>query len=195
MVMVCIQVLGNDNAVAFAGSQGNFELNAMRPIIVTNVLHSARILSRRVREAASVQHREHDAQHAADQRVCESVPDAGDGAQPGQRLRQGLGHRAQSAGRGARCQRDVPQPIQRRWSGALVGGAARSGIHRPAVTLSPSTARVGEFSTGDCGRLRQAPQVPLDTVKRRIHRSHRQRRACAVYSREKPSMSRASDNG
>jgi fumarate hydratase class II len=44
MVMVCIQVIGEDNAVAFAGSQGNFELNAMRPIIINNLLHSARIL-------------------------------------------------------------------------------------------------------------------------------------------------------
>jgi fumarate hydratase class II len=44
MVMVCIQVIGEDNAVAFAGSQGNFELNAMRPIIANNFLHSARIL-------------------------------------------------------------------------------------------------------------------------------------------------------
>jgi fumarate hydratase, class II len=44
MVMVCIQVIGDDNAVAFAGSQGNFELNAMRPIIINDVLHSARIL-------------------------------------------------------------------------------------------------------------------------------------------------------
>src|SRR5215469_11923689 len=44
MVMVCIQVIGEDNAVAFAGSQGNFELNAMRPIILNNVLHAARIL-------------------------------------------------------------------------------------------------------------------------------------------------------
>lgn len=31
MVMVCIQVIGDDTAAAFAGSQGNFELNAMRP--------------------------------------------------------------------------------------------------------------------------------------------------------------------
>jgi len=45
MVMVSIQVISEDNAVAFAGSQGNFELNAMRPIIINNVLHSARILS------------------------------------------------------------------------------------------------------------------------------------------------------
>jgi len=44
MVMVCIQVIGNDNAVAIAGSQGNFELNAMRPIIIKNVLESSRIL-------------------------------------------------------------------------------------------------------------------------------------------------------
>jgi fumarate hydratase class II len=44
MVMVCIQVIGEDNAIAFAGSQGNFELNTMRPIIINNVLHMARIL-------------------------------------------------------------------------------------------------------------------------------------------------------
>jgi fumarate hydratase, class II len=44
MVMVCIQVISEDNAVAFAGSQGNFELNAMRPIIINNFLHSARVL-------------------------------------------------------------------------------------------------------------------------------------------------------
>ncbi len=37
-------MIGEDNAVAFAGSQGNFELNAMRPIIIHNFLHSARIL-------------------------------------------------------------------------------------------------------------------------------------------------------
>ena len=45
IVMIAIQVIGDDTAVAFAGSQGNFELNAMRPIIVNNVLHSATILA------------------------------------------------------------------------------------------------------------------------------------------------------
>lgn len=45
MIMVCIQVIASDTAVAFAGSQGNFELNAMRPIVIWNVLHSARILT------------------------------------------------------------------------------------------------------------------------------------------------------
>ncbi|MGW5124058.1 class II fumarate hydratase [Streptomyces sp. NPDC004069] len=45
MVMVCIQVLSEDTAVAFAGSQGNFELNAMRPIVINNFLHAATILT------------------------------------------------------------------------------------------------------------------------------------------------------
>lgn len=44
MIMVCIQVIGNDNVVAIAGSQGNLELNTMRPIVIKNVLQSIRIL-------------------------------------------------------------------------------------------------------------------------------------------------------
>lgn len=43
--MVCIQVLSEDSAIAFAGSQGNFELNAMRPVIISNFLHAATILA------------------------------------------------------------------------------------------------------------------------------------------------------
>jgi fumarate hydratase class II len=38
-------VLSDDGAIAFAGSQGNFELNAMRPIIINNFLHAATILA------------------------------------------------------------------------------------------------------------------------------------------------------
>src|SRR5712664_3075073 len=45
MVMIAIQVIGDDTAVAFAGSQGNFELNAMRPVIINNFLHAATILA------------------------------------------------------------------------------------------------------------------------------------------------------
>jgi len=44
IVMVCLEAIGEDSIVAAAGAQGNFELNAMRPIIINNVLHSARIL-------------------------------------------------------------------------------------------------------------------------------------------------------
>lgn len=45
IVMICIQVIGEDTAVAFAGSQGNFELNAMRPVVIANVLHCICILA------------------------------------------------------------------------------------------------------------------------------------------------------
>lgn len=44
MVMVCLQIIGEDSIVAAAGSQGNFQLSAMRPIIINNVLHCATIL-------------------------------------------------------------------------------------------------------------------------------------------------------
>jgi fumarate hydratase, class II len=42
---VCAQVLGNDAAVAFAGSQGDFELNVMLPVIARNLLESIRLLA------------------------------------------------------------------------------------------------------------------------------------------------------
>ena len=45
MTMVCVQVLGNDAAIAIAGSQGNFELNVFKPVMVRNFLHSVRILA------------------------------------------------------------------------------------------------------------------------------------------------------
>ena len=45
LMMVCIQVMGNDAAVAVAGSRGNLELNVCKPVIIRNVLHSIRLLS------------------------------------------------------------------------------------------------------------------------------------------------------
>lgn len=45
MVMIAIQVMANDSAVSMSGSQGNFQLNAMRPVIIKNTLHSIRILA------------------------------------------------------------------------------------------------------------------------------------------------------
>jgi len=43
--MVCVQVFGNDAATAFAGSQGNFQLNVYKPVMVHNVLESIALLS------------------------------------------------------------------------------------------------------------------------------------------------------
>ena len=45
LTQVCIQVMGNDTAVSFAGSQGHFELNAYKPVISYNVLQSIQLLS------------------------------------------------------------------------------------------------------------------------------------------------------
>ncbi|HLI74516.1 MAG TPA: class II fumarate hydratase [Acidimicrobiales bacterium] len=45
MIMVCIQVMGNDAAVAVAGSRGNLELNVCKPVIIDNVLRSVTLLA------------------------------------------------------------------------------------------------------------------------------------------------------
>jgi fumarate hydratase class II len=45
MTMVCVQVMGNDTAITIAGSQGNFELNVFKPLIVHDFLHSTRLLA------------------------------------------------------------------------------------------------------------------------------------------------------
>ena len=45
MTMVAVQVFGNDHAVAFAGSQGNFQLNVYKPVMLHNVMESAELLA------------------------------------------------------------------------------------------------------------------------------------------------------
>ena len=45
MIMVCIQVLGNDAAIGIAGSRGNLELNVCKPVIIHNFLHSVDLLT------------------------------------------------------------------------------------------------------------------------------------------------------
>ncbi len=45
LTMVAVQVMGNDAAIGFAGSQGNFELNVFKPVIIYNFLHSVGLLA------------------------------------------------------------------------------------------------------------------------------------------------------
>lgn len=45
MTMACLQVIGNDTTIAIAGTQGNFELNVFKPLIIHNFLHSVDLLS------------------------------------------------------------------------------------------------------------------------------------------------------
>jgi fumarate hydratase class II len=44
LTMVCAQVVGNHSAVTFAGACGQFELNVMKPVMVANLLHSAKLV-------------------------------------------------------------------------------------------------------------------------------------------------------
>ena len=45
MTMVCVQVIGYDTAIAIAGSQGNFELNVFKPLMIFNLLEEIRLLT------------------------------------------------------------------------------------------------------------------------------------------------------
>ena len=45
LTMVCAQVLGNDAAIAFAGAQGQFELNVYKPVLIHNLLESMQLLA------------------------------------------------------------------------------------------------------------------------------------------------------
>lgn len=54
MTMVCVQVFGNDTAISFGASQGNFELNVFNPVMIYNFLHSTTLL-----RDASIMFREH----------------------------------------------------------------------------------------------------------------------------------------
>jgi len=45
LTMICAQVMGNNTAVTFGGSQGHCELNVFRPMIISNILQSVRLIS------------------------------------------------------------------------------------------------------------------------------------------------------
>ena len=45
MTMVCVQAMGNDTTIGIAGSQGNFELNVFKPVMIHNFLHSVDLLA------------------------------------------------------------------------------------------------------------------------------------------------------
>ena len=101
--MICTQVIGEDAAVAFAGAQGQLQLNVMRPIVINNFLHSARILAdgagtfrRYTIEGTELNRDTH-------RRAAGPLADAGHGAGADGRLRQGGAHRARGA-----CERHDP---------------------------------------------------------------------------------------
>ncbi len=88
MTMVTAQVFGNDATVAFAGSQGNFELNVFKPVMVHNVIESVRLIGDTCvafNDHCADRHRTEPSQ---DRRQPRLQPDAGHGPEQAHRLRQ-----------------------------------------------------------------------------------------------------------
>jgi fumarate hydratase class II len=88
MTQVCAHILGNDAAIAFAGSQGHFELNVYNPMMAYNLLQSMTLLGD---AADSFTERMLMGTKANEERIDKLMkrkPDAGDGAGAHHRLRQ-----------------------------------------------------------------------------------------------------------
>ena len=114
LTQVAVQVFGNDHAVAFAGSQGNFQLNVYKPVILHNVLESADLLA----DAVAAFDRFCAKGIEPDREVIAPPParlaHARDGAEPAHRLRDGG--------------EDRPARAPRRPHAAR--GGARPGLHQ-----------------------------------------------------------------
>ena len=108
LTMVAVQVFGNDQAVAFAGSQGHFQLNVYRPVTLHNVLEFDPAAFRGLPLLRRTLRARHRAEREADQGAPRQFADAGDRAQPAYRLRKG----------GADCAQGLPRGYQPQGSGA-----------------------------------------------------------------------------
>ncbi len=99
LTMVCAQVMGNHVAITIGAAQSFLELNVFKPLIIHNVLQSAGLLAD---AAESFAHNMVDKLEPARERIAREpgqVADAGDRAQPADRLRQGGQDRQEGAGR------------------------------------------------------------------------------------------------
>ena len=85
--------MGNDAAIGFAGSQGNFELNVFKPVMIYNFLHSVDAARRRLPRFVDHCVRGIEAQPRKHRPVRAEFADAGHRAQPQNRLRQGRQNR------------------------------------------------------------------------------------------------------
>jgi fumarate hydratase, class II len=63
LTMVCAQVMGNDAAVTVAGSQGHFELNVFKPVIIYNVLQSMQLIGDAARLHRQLRRRDRGQHH------------------------------------------------------------------------------------------------------------------------------------
>jgi fumarate hydratase class II len=86
LTMVAVEVFGNDHAVAFAGSQGNFQLNVYKPVILHNVLQSIQLLAEGARSFDDSLRQRHRTKRKAHPRASRQLAYAGDGAESAHRL-------------------------------------------------------------------------------------------------------------
>ncbi len=73
LTMVAAQVMGNHVTVTVAGSQGHFELNVFKPVIIHNVLQSIRLLADACAQLRRQLRRRHRGQSGADRRAAASI--------------------------------------------------------------------------------------------------------------------------
>ena len=161
---VVAQVIGNDAAVAWAGANGHFELNAMLPVLAKNLLETTALLVLRVVATGRAMHRRHRRRPREDARQRPPFASDRDRPQPDRRLRARRGvrqggrstkhlrgrgdHRAQrtAAGRtcsGARCAgADSPTGLRPRLGGRHVAPAQPSRDQGATVVSVMSTAPV-----------------------------------------------------
>ena len=97
LTMVAVQVFGNDLAVAMANSQGNFQLNVYKPVILHNVLESIELLADACRSFDRHCARGLEPNLRSHPPARRGVADAGDRAQSAHRLRECGGDRAERA--------------------------------------------------------------------------------------------------
>ena len=110
LTQVAVQVFGNDHAVAFAGSQGNFQLNVYKPVILHNVLESADAARRRRRRLRPLLRPGHRARPRGHRPPPARLAHARDGAEPAHRLREGGADRPARAPRRPHAARGGARP-------------------------------------------------------------------------------------
>ncbi len=89
LTMVCCQVMGNNVTITVAGSQGHFELNVYKPVIIYNLLQSIKLIARRGGELHGQLRRGHRAERATHPGAFGPLADARHRAGTQDRLRQG----------------------------------------------------------------------------------------------------------
>ncbi len=135
MTMVCVQVMGNDATIGFAGSQGNFELNVFKPVMIFNFLHSVDILTDACDSFREFAIEGVQAERGEDRRARGPVAHARHRAQPAHRLRQ----------RGEDRQARPPEQGHAEGLGDPPRAAHRRGVRPPRRTLGDDPAAGSEL--------------------------------------------------